>query len=373
MNEGGGPSRMLPVIEIPGERPRSDVARHAIVIVCLCVLQNLATSGPVQAQRIENAKAVFAALDKVTARISKLEVKLGETVRFGALKVTPRACYSRPPTEPPKTSTFVEIDEILLDGKPVHFSNPVDARRQGIGRLLLRARGGTAATAGNWLSACALFAYAAAFSFAYISLSAAAGALILFGAVQATMIGYGLWRGERLHELQLAGLVLAAAGLISLLLPGLSAPPWQGALLMLGAGAAWGIYSLRGKTSGDPLAVTAGNFLRTVPFAAGLSLILQGHAQPDPAGIIYAMASGALASGVGYAIWYAALPGLKATSAATVQLSVPVIAAIGGMVFLGEPLTLRLLLCAAAILGGIALVIRPRRTVMPSTQPLRPS
>ena len=239
--------------------------------------------------------------------------------------------------------------------------------------LLLRARGGTAATAGNWLSACALFAYAAAFSFAYISLSAAAGALILFGAVQATMIGYGLWRGERLHELQLAGLVLAAAGLISLLLPGLSAPPWQGALLMLGAGAAWGIYSLRGKTSGDPLAVTAGNFLRTVPFAAGLSLILQGHAQPDPAGIIYAMASGALASGVGYAIWYAALPGLKATSAATVQLSVPVIAAIGGMVFLGEPLTLRLLLCAAAILGGIALVIRPRRTVMPSTQPLRPS
>lgn len=242
--------------------------------------------------------------------------------------------------------------------------------------LLLRARGGTPVTAGNWSSACALFAYAAAFSFAYVSLSAAAGALILFGAVQATMIGYGLWRGERLHGPQLAGLVLAATGLIGLLLPGLSAPPWQGALLMLGAGAAWGIYSLRGKTSGtsgDPLAVTAGNFLRTVPLTAGLSLVMMGHAMPDPAGAIFAIASGALASGVGYAVWYAALPGLKATSAATVQLSVPVIAAAGGMLFLGEPLTLRLLMCAAAILGGIALVIQRRQDAIHPTRPLRPS
>lgn len=211
---------------------------------------------------------------------------------------------------------------------------------------------------GNWLSASALFAYAAGFSFAYVSLPASAGALLLFGAVQATMISYGIWKGERLHGMQLAGLVFAFGGLVGLLLPGLTAPPLQGSLLMLGAGVAWGIYSLRGRGAGNPTRVTAGNFLRAVPFAALLSLVTSNGATLDNAGVGYAVASGALASGLGYALWYSVLPALKATNAATVQLSVPIIAALGGILFLGEMLTLRLVLASIAILGGIALVIR---------------
>lgn len=214
---------------------------------------------------------------------------------------------------------------------------------------------------GSWPSALALFAYAAAFSFAYVTLPAGTGALLLFGAVQASMIGWGLIKGERFAPLQLVGLVLALSGLVGLLLPGLSAPPLGGALLMIAAGVAWGVYSLRGKVAGDPTRVTAGNFVRTVPLALALSLLTLGQAQLDAAGVAYAVASGALTSGVGYAIWYTALPHLKATSAATLQLSVPVIAALGGIVWLGEPLSLRLVLAAAAILGGIALVIRRQR------------
>ena len=227
--------------------------------------------------------------------------------------------------------------------------------------LVVRVRGGAYTGAGNWRSALALFAYAAGFSFAYLSLPAASGALLLFGAVQATMIGHGLWAGERLRRMQLAGLALALAGLVGLLLPGLSAPPLQGSLLMLGAGVAWGVYSLRGRGVGDATQVTAGNFLRAVPIAAALSLLMIGDVSLDRAGIAYAVASGALASGLGYAIWYTALPGLKATKAATVQLSVPVIAALGGVAFLGEAITLRLMLASIAILGGIALVILEKR------------
>jgi drug/metabolite transporter (DMT)-like permease len=218
-------------------------------------------------------------------------------------------------------------------------------------------RGGARMGGGNWLSALALFAYAAGFSFSYLHLTAAVGALLLFGAVQTTMIGHGIWSGERMRWLQLAGLVLACGGLLVLLLPGLSAPPLTGALLMLGAGIAWGIYSLRGKHGGDPLKVTAGNFLRAAPMALILSLSLSRNASPDPAGVGYAVLSGALASGVGYAIWYTALPFLKSTTAATVQLSVPILAAAGGVFFLGEPLTFRLLVASVAIIGGIALVI----------------
>ena len=223
--------------------------------------------------------------------------------------------------------------------------------------LLVRLRGGARTGRGDWLSALALFAYAAGFSFSYLHLTAAVGALLLFGAVQTTMIGFGLVSGERLRLFQIAGLALACAGLVGLLLPGLSSPPLTGALLMLGAGAAWGIYSLRGKRGGDPLQVTAGNFARAVPMALALSIALLARASPDPAGIGYAIVSGALASGVGYAIWYTALPFLKSTTAATVQLSVPVLAALGGIFFLGEPLTLRLLASSVAILGGIALVV----------------
>lgn len=210
---------------------------------------------------------------------------------------------------------------------------------------------------GSWPSAMALFAYAAGFSFAYVSLPAATGALLLFGAVQATMIGRGLWVGERFRGLQVAGLLLAFGGLVGLLLPGLTAPPLFGSVLMLGAGVAWGIYSLRAKGAGDPTCVTAGNFLKTVPVTLLLSVLMFRFASVDTAGLIYAVSSGALASGLGYAIWYAALPALKNTTAATVQLSVPVIAAIGGIVFLGEPVSLRLVLASVAILGGIALVI----------------
>ena len=227
--------------------------------------------------------------------------------------------------------------------------------------LIVRITRGRQTGSGNWRSAFALFAYAAGFSFAYVNLPAATGALLLFGAVQATMIGHGIWTGERLQKLQLVGLVLALGGLVALLLPGLSAPPLPDSLLMLGAGVAWGIYSLRGKGAGDPTKVTAGNFLRAVPIAAALSLMMLDRASLDSAGFWYAVASGALASGIGYAIWYTALPALKATHAATLQLSVPVIAALGGILFLGESITLLLAFASAAILGGIALVILEKK------------
>lgn len=224
--------------------------------------------------------------------------------------------------------------------------------------LLLRLRGRRPAAGGSWPMAAMLFAYAAFFSFAYRDLTAATGALLLFGAVQLTMMGWGLWRGERLAGLRLAGLLVAIAGLVVLLLPGLAAPPPLAAALMLGAGIAWGVYSLLGRGAGDPVAATGGNFLRSVAFAAVLSLAAVGHESVDPMGVVYAVLSGAVTSGLGYVLWYAALPALSATSAATIQLSVPAIAAIGGAMLLAEPITARLLLASAAILGGIALTIR---------------
>jgi drug/metabolite transporter (DMT)-like permease len=227
--------------------------------------------------------------------------------------------------------------------------------------LIARITRGAQTGSGNWKSALALFAYTAGFSFAYMNLPAATGALLLFGAVQTTMIGYGIWTGERLRRLQLVGLVLALGGLVGLLLPGLSAPPLLGSLLMLGAGVAWGIYSLRGKGAGDPTKVTTGNFLRAAPMAAALSLLMHDNASLDSAGFWCAASSGALASGIGYAIWYTALPALKATHAATVQLSVPVLAALGGILFLAETMTLRLVFASTAILGGIALVILEKK------------
>ena len=227
--------------------------------------------------------------------------------------------------------------------------------------LIVRLRKGAQHLGDSWPSALALFAYAAAFSFAYLSLSAGTGALLLFGAVQATMILWGLRKGERLHTRQCGGLTLALGGLVALLFPGLSAPPISGSILMLSAGIAWGIYSLRGKAGGDPASATAGNFLRAVPFTVALSIVLLPWAKLDRVGIEYAILSGAIASGVGYAIWYTALPGLKAASAATVQLSVPVLAAAGGILFLGESITLRFLFASVAVLGGIALVVTEKR------------
>lgn len=214
---------------------------------------------------------------------------------------------------------------------------------------------------GDWLSAIALFAYAGAFSLAYVSLPASVGALILFGAVQATMIGYGLWQRERLDGRQSVGLALACAGLLGLLFPGLSAPPLGGALLMTIAGIAWGVYSLRGRRSINALAGTAGNFMRALPFALVLSLVMLPGAIVDATGVGYAIASGALASGFGYAIWYTTLPHLPATHAAMVQLSVPVIAAMGSVALLGETITPRLVVASVAVLGGIALAVLTRR------------
>jgi drug/metabolite transporter (DMT)-like permease len=226
--------------------------------------------------------------------------------------------------------------------------------------LVMRMRGISLDKSGNWPSALALFVYAAAFSFAYVGLPAGTGALLLFGAVQVTMILWGFHKGERLDLIQVFGLIIALAGVVVLVFPGLSAPPLIGAMLMLSAGVAWGIYSVRGKVAGDAVAVTTGNFVRAVLFVAAGSLALISHAHVDVAGIGYAIISGAITSGLGYVIWYSALSGLRATSAATVQLSVPILAAAGGILLLGEPITLRYVFASVAVLGGIALVIWER-------------
>jgi len=228
--------------------------------------------------------------------------------------------------------------------------------------LLVALRGGgkNLIAAGSWRSAAALFGYAIAFSFAYVTLGASTGALILFGAVQMTMIGVGLARGERLGVLQWTGALVAVGGLAYLLAPGLHAPSPIGAALMAGAGVAWGSYSLFGRSARsqrfEPTTTTAGNFLRAAPVALLVipfmpALTLSAH------GVTLAIASGAIASGLGYAVWYSALKGLRASEAAIVQLTVPVIAAAGAILFLSEALTLRFALASVAILGGVALVL----------------
>lgn len=210
---------------------------------------------------------------------------------------------------------------------------------------------------GSWPSALALFVYAIAFSFAYVSLSAGTGALLLFGAVQASMLVAGLLSGERLSVLQGLGLALAVGGLVYLVLPGLEAPEPVGATLMVAAGIAWGVYSLRGRRAGEPVAATAGNFLRATPLAILATLFAVSHLEVDATGWALALASGVLTSGLGYVIWYAALKGLSATRAAVVQLSVPVLAAFGGVLLLGETLSARLAIASCVILGGVALAI----------------
>ena len=215
---------------------------------------------------------------------------------------------------------------------------------------------------GNWVSALVLFAYAIAFSYAYLSLSAGTGALILFGVVQATMILAGLRAGERPSRVEWAGLFVALAGVVWLVFPGLTAPSPVGTGLMALAGVGWGVYSLRGRGARDPLAETAGNFLRSVPMVAVMALLAVDRIQLTPRGFVLAAASGALASGVGYVIWYAALRGLTATRAAIVQLAVPVLAALGGVVFLAETITTRLVVAAVLILGGVGAASASRRS-----------
>lgn len=213
----------------------------------------------------------------------------------------------------------------------------------------------------KWIAAFALFAYAAPFSFAYLRISAGVGALVLFGAVQATMIGSDLFKGKRLHTSERFGLLLAVAGLVALTLPGTSAPDPVGAGLMAIAGVAWGTYSLLGRGTGDPLRTTAGNFVFSLLFALPLAVASIGDATATPEGLLYAAASGALASGLGYALWYTALRGLTATQAGIVQLLVPVLAAIGGVLFLGETVSVRLLISGAIILSGVGLAVVGRR------------
>ena len=232
--------------------------------------------------------------------------------------------------------------------------------------LIVRVRSGhPLAAAPDWLAATMLFAYVAFFSFAYLTLSAGTGALLLFGAVQVTMFSAGLRAGEAFRPLAWAGLLLAIAGLVYLVSPGLAAPSPLGATLMIAAGVAWGVYSLRGRRAGEPLAATAGNFLRAAPMALGLSALLARDAHASAAGLALAVASGAVTSGIGYVVWYAALAGLTAMRAATVQLSVPPIAAFGGVLLLAEPISLRLGVASAAILGGIAIVLASRSHAAP--------
>ena len=224
--------------------------------------------------------------------------------------------------------------------------------------LAVRRGAGAGAPAGSWPSAIALFGYAIAFSWAYLSLDAGTGALVLFGAVQVTMIGVGLWAGERPSALRWLGLAGALGGLVYLLLPGLTAPDPLGAILMAASGVFWGIYSLRGRADAHPVLATAGNFVRTAPLALvaiAVGALAGAGIEITPRGLVLAIVSGVVTSGLGYVIWYAALGGLTATVAAIVQLAVPVIAAFGGVALLDERITPRLTLASALILGGVTI------------------
>jgi drug/metabolite transporter (DMT)-like permease len=223
--------------------------------------------------------------------------------------------------------------------------------------VLLMMRGTVLRMAGNWSTAFWLFAYAACFSFAYTGLSAGTGALLLFGAVQATMLGYGMRRGERMGRRRLTGMACACAGMIGLVLPGVTAPPLLGTVLMVLSGISWGVFSIRGRGAADPALVMTGSFVRAAPFTMILSTVMWSEASIDPAGLWYAVLSGGVTSGLGYILWYSALPRLTVTSAAIVQLTVPMLAAAGGVVLLSEPLTFRLVLASIAILGGVGLAL----------------
>jgi drug/metabolite transporter (DMT)-like permease len=222
-------------------------------------------------------------------------------------------------------------------------------------------RNGSKKKRGNWISAFLLFAYAICFSFAYIGLTVAAGALILFTSVQFTMIAVALVRGERPGNLEWLGLLIAVGGLVYLVFPGLSSPPLFASVLMAAAGIAWGIYTLRGKSTSDPLGDTTGNFIRSVPMIAIAAIPFLSSINLSARGIILAVISGAVASGIGYAVWYSVLKHHTATRAAVLQLSVPVIAAFGGVLLLSEAMTTRLLIAAVFILGGVGLTIAGRR------------
>lgn len=214
---------------------------------------------------------------------------------------------------------------------------------------------------GSWASAFYLLLYAICFSFAYVSLTTGNGALILFGTVQFTLIAAALYKGERPHRLEWLGFMIAFGGLIYLIFPGLSAPPLLSSALMFAAGVAWGFYTLNGRNSTNPIADTAGNFLRAVPFAVPILLIFLPQTHLSSKGILLAVLSGAVASGIGYVAWYAILKFYTATRAGILQISVPAIAALGGVIFLSENLSFRLIMASFLILGGVALAIFGRK------------
>ncbi len=225
--------------------------------------------------------------------------------------------------------------------------------------LILVARRRARPSGGSLGSALALFAYAATFSLAYLRIGAGVGALLLFAAVQVTMVGWSVARGAHPTRAQWVGIAVALSGLAYLALPGASAPDPAGAGLMIAAGVGWGVYSLRGRSARDPVATNADNFLRALPAALALNVALL-PASATRTGVLLAVASGALASGGGYALWYAVVPALGATRAAAVQLAVPALAGLGATLFLGERLTVRIAVAGAAILAGIALTLRRR-------------
>jgi drug/metabolite transporter (DMT)-like permease len=213
----------------------------------------------------------------------------------------------------------------------------------------------------RWIGPTALLLYLIPFTLAYVRLGAATGALLLFGAVQATMIVWSVWRGDRPVLMTWVGLLIAVLGLVALVAPVLRSPDAVGVVLMTIAGMAWGAYTITGRGTGDALGANAFAFACVTPAALAYWLVGRGELVNTSRGVWLAVASGALASGVGYAIWFRALRGLRTTQAATVQLSVPVIAAVGGVLLLNEPLTTRLVLCGVAVLSGIVLVLRARR------------
>lgn len=255
---------------------------------------------------------------------------------------------------------------LALDGNAIDAASfSVIRLGSGAAALLLIAavsKRGRPQLGGSWSSATPLFLYAVAFAFAYLDLSAGTGALILFAAVQATMVLAACRAGDRPDVREWAGMLLALGGLGYLVSPGLAAPSPAGALLMATAGGAWGVYSLRGRGVADPLGHTAGNFVRALPLAAGLGLLTPQSSRVSAEGALLAILSGALTSGVGYVLWYAALRGLTATRAAVVQLAVPVLAAGGGAIALSEEISARLVLSGVLVLGGVGLALRGRET-----------
>jgi len=210
---------------------------------------------------------------------------------------------------------------------------------------------------GSWTASFMLFLYAITFSYAYLSVDTGTGALILFGSVQITMILLSLISGTRLHIFEWSGVIIAFAGFFYLILPNITTPSINGFMLMTVSGVAWGIYTLRGRSSKNPLMDTTYNFLRTTPFVVLLAVFTMQNINYSPQGIALALLSGGITSGVGYTIWYIALRGLSSTQAAVIQLSVPVIAAIGGVIFVSETITSRLIISAIVVLGGILMVV----------------